>query len=897
MAVISRRKFRDLCLLSVGHRLNFASALCRALAPVTVITSRLCAGRSPHFGAVQLRDMPLKKQGKYRFEDFEVDLAHRSFRREGHTVTIGVRTFDLLVFLVQNPQRVIGKDELMHALWANANVEESNLSQHIFLLRKALTGAQSGDRLLVTIPGRGYRFTPSVADASESIAGIDLLSEDDPQSLPEMSSPARRIRGVAGSSVQVQRGKTAARKRKPEEVESGEHPSSPNFLADFSRPGPWHVAILTAVFVLLLFIGIFVWRRTHRPSHEPITLVLADFTNTTGNSQFDASLQTALTIDLQQSPFLTAASPATASQGSGETKAGAEKPFTPALARESCAHIHGGVYLTGAIRTFGTHYLVAARAFRCSDGGDLAASRGIADSPDAVVAVLDKVAADLRRQLGESPRSVANYSKPLFADHPANLEALKAYTDASRLRLQGNLEQSLTLLQHAVEIDPQFALAFSELGAVYSELGQRDQAVAALTRAFQLRDSLDEPGRLQVVAAYNDAITGDLQASVRNYKDWSEEYPRNPVPLTNLAQREIQIGRMAQALDPAQRALKLNPADPLNYAALARAQLSLGQVDTAADTCQLAISRHLDTELIHGFLLQIAFLRLDQPAIDAQLAWARGANDDKLAQPYMMMQQGLMDFAQGKAKAGQAAFTTAAAGFSALGESDRAGRILGAMSRIEAELGLTETAYAQLVRLSNSAESSAPDATDIPVAWAHTGETSRAAAILKRELDAYPSNTLWQEDFAPQIKAAIALNRQLPANALEDLKPAIPFDLRSFEVPAMRGRAYLAAKQSGLAEAEFHKILDHPGIEPLSHNYPLAQLGLARAEAQEGKTADAGFAYKLVLQIWKDADSDLPRLKEAKAEYARLTGEPAKPSVSTHSSAKPPISKPTAGRR
>ena len=853
-----------------------------------------------------------KKQGKYRFHDFEVDLAHRSLRRAGQTITISSRTFDLLTFMVLKPQRVITKDELMDALWPDSHVEESNLSQHIFLLRKALTGAKSGDKLLVTVPGRGYQFVPPVSEATEpesqpandpaeiAVAAHDAGSDEFPDADPDAPGNATDRAGVSdlaspaiseagpGSHIIDTQPRSPVRGTVPSDEPSedfAERASKPGFFAGFRHPGPWHVTLLTAIVAALGFAALFYWRSAHRPVVESLSLVLADFDNTTSNPQFDPALKAAFTIDLQQSPFLRIATEDQISgQIAGMKATDGQSPaarLTPALARKACQRLNGQSYLTGAIHSLGNRYLVTIKAFNCSTDSGLATSRGIADSPDAVVAVLDKVAIDLRKQLGEPAQSVAGFSKPLFADRAASLEALKSYSDARVLRSNGKPEESLTLLQHAVEIDPQFALAFAELGSVYSDLGQRDLAIAALTRAFELRGSVDEPHRLQIVATYNDLVTGDILASIHSYKDWSDEFPRSPVPLIRLAERESQVGKPALALEPAQRALKLNSADPDTYVVLARAQVALGQFTEAANTCQLAIDRQLDTEPIHGFLLQIAFLHLDQPSIDAQIAWAK----DKPAEPYMLLQQALMDFALGKARTGEEIFANAVDAYRQQGQSEIVGRTLSAMPRIEADLGLTDNAYALLTRMPENTDSSwaagwsksvTGGPADIPVAWAHAGETSRAQALLKDELDIHPTNTLWQEDFAPQIKAAIALNQKRPEDAIDDLKPAQPFDLRSFEVPALRGRAYLAAKQPELAEAEFHKILDHPGIEPLSHNYPLAQLGLARALAQQGKTVEAGFAYKVVLQIWKDADSDLPRLKEAKAEYAKLTAAPAK---------------------
>jgi eukaryotic-like serine/threonine-protein kinase len=807
--------------------------------------------------------MSLKKQGKYRFHDFEIDLAHRSLRREGHVVTIAPRTFDLLVFLVLNAQRVVTKDELMNALWPDSPVEESNLSQHVLLLRKALNGAEPDDKLVITIPGRGYQFTAPVSEVQQS--------EVDPSS---------RLRPRAIDSVKRISVEEAIEQEESTDVEPSASGRISGFFAAFLHPGSWQIAILAATLAVIGFGSLLGWRWMHRTIPDSLSLVIADIQNVTGDPEFDPTLKTAISIDLQQSPYLQVATSRQIADKLAEMKEmklPSDQGLAANTAREVCQRLNNQAYLTGEIRRFAQKYLVTLRAFDCKSGSTLAGSKGIADTSDGVLWALDKVAADLRKQLGEPGKSVASFNKPLFSERTASLEALKAYSEANHLELQGKLEDSATLFKRAIELDPQFATAFADLGIVYSNLGEHEMASASLTRAYELRNSVDEANRLFIIATYNDIVTGDLQAGIRNYKAWIEEYPRNPVPLSNLADLEIQIGKPALALDPARRALELNPADALAYIVLARAQMHLGQFEEAAKTCNLALSHHLGGEQIHGFLLQIAFLRLDQPGIDEQIAWAR--NEEKSAESYMLLQQGLMDFAQGKAKSAQATFTRLVDDDHKQGMNERTNRILDEVPRMEAELGLTETSYALLTRLP-----AINDSTDIPVAWAHVGETSRAAAILKRELDAHPTSTLWQEDLGPQIKAAIALNQHRPEDAIEALKPAFPYDLRSFDVPALRGRAYLVAKQPVLAETEFHKILDHPGIEPLSQNYPLAQLGLARALAQQGKTVEAGFAYKVVIQIWKDADPDLPRLKEAKAEYAKLMSSesPASPAKPRH---------------
>ena len=865
--------------------------------------------------------MSLKKHGKYRFQDFEVDLAHRSLKRGGHGITIGGRTLDLLTFLILNPQRVVSREELVAALWPGLDVEESDLGQHVFLLRKALSGVQSGDRLVLTIPGRGYQFTAPVTEVLEAEIPVHsqgsrdalsdrLVSEPTEYVSPLSSDASPEIRDAVhryDHGVDWESGEEIGKESRDENDSVRERRrSSPGFFAGLRQPGPWHVLAVTAALAALGFGGLFAWRWAHRVKPQSLGLVIADFDNSTGDLQFDSALEAAAAMDLEQSPFLSIASPAAVNQALKDMKTPAGEPIKASAAREVCTRIHDQAYLTGTIHRFARLYVVGLEAFDCATGHSLARSRGLASTPDGVVAVLDKVAADLRKQLGEPPNQIALLSRPLFAGRTASLDALKGYAEARRLLAQNKAQESIALFQRAVETDPQFGKAFADMGIAYSQLGQRDLASASLTRAFELRDSVSESDRLFILATYNDLVTGDIQTSIRSYKDWSNEYPHNPVPLVNFADLETQIGRPSLALEPARRSLELNPTDARTYVVLARAEMALNQFEQAADTCQLAIRRHLDDGQIHGFLLQIAFLRLDQPAMDEQFAWAHNEAAHTPAEAYMQVEQGLMDFAAGKAKSGATAMSAAAEDYRKLGRSETAAQILSGVPRIEAELGNTETALTQLTRMSagtdsstdsntDTSEDSSRESTDVPVAWAHVGETARAESLLKAALDAHLTTTLWQEDFGPQVKAAIALNQHRPEDAVEALKPAIPYDMRSFDAPGLRGRAYLIAKQPDLAEAEFHKILEHPGIEPLSHNYPLAQLGVARALAQEGKPVEAGFAYKIVLQIWKDADPDLPRFKEAKAEYAKLTSAPVRSSpaaTASHSTRKP-----TAARR
>jgi DNA-binding winged helix-turn-helix (wHTH) protein/tetratricopeptide (TPR) repeat protein len=867
--------------------------------------------------------MSLKKQGKYRFNDFEVDLGQRSVRRAGHSISVSPRTFDLLAFFVLNPQRVVSKRELMDTLWPDSNVDENTLGQQVLLLRKALTGTQSGDKLVVTIPDRGYQFTASVTRVDLAKAsGSDrrearlqprpatsrvafAVEEDEDEAEPSESVPDEALPSGAKTGDTTQFSKSGSvpkqtqvpkRSSAPEMDPDANSDSNPEFapekpvglFAAMANSGPLFIVGVMALVAILVWGGWLGWRwyQIHRPQPDSLGLVIGPFTNNTGNPQFDASITTASTIDLRQSPFLRIAD----DREVFDAKIAEPKNNTAQV----CRQLHDQAYLTGNIHRLGQKYLVALEATNCATGRSMARSIGIADSPEGVVLVLDKVAADLRRQLGESASSVANYNKPLFAGRTPSLESLKAYADASVQLETGNKREAVSLLQRAVELDPQFTLAFYDLGVASSTLGDEDMAETTLTRAYGLRDTASDFDKLSIIAAYDSLVRGDLIDGIRNQKDATEKYPNNAVFPAYLAQLYMDTGNPALALDPAQRSVALNPGNPDAYVTLARAYLRMNRFDEAAATCRRAIDLHLDGPQIHGFLLQIAYLHLDQPAIDEQVAWAHTIQDDR-AESYMHLQQAFIAFADGKVAAARALFAKLVDDYRKRGESEQASRILDAEPRMSAEVGLLEAALAQLTHLPASSDPNpSVESADIPVAWAEVGETSRAQTLLQRLLDAHPTATLWQQELAPQIRASIDLNQRLPDAAIHALEAAAPYENRSFDVTALRGRAYLAAKQPDLAEREFHKILDHHGIDPLSYNYPLAQLGLARSLAQQGKSVEAEYAYSVLFQIWKDADPDLPRLKAAKEEYTHLTGLPAhtKPAAPSH-----PATKPTATRR
>jgi eukaryotic-like serine/threonine-protein kinase len=754
--------------------------------------------------------MVVKVNTLYRFEGFEMDPVNRVFKGAGKPIFLHSRTFDLLLYMVRNGGRLLTKEELMSAVWRDTAVEEGNLTQGVFLLRKALAANQSeGGKLIVTVPGRGYRFAAPVEEVdARGSSAVDETPAETPTAVP-----TRRLR----------------------------------------------YALISGVVVLLPVIA-WVWHNRAVPGdhHE---ILLADFENATGDPGFDKALNIALAIDLKQSPYLEVAPDAKSRNTLTLMERKPDEKLTPALAREVCQRIGAQAVLSGLIARFGQKYLITLTASDCVGGQDLVQTKAVAESKDDVPGAVDSVAAQMRKRLGEPLKSLQRFNKPLLAKATGSLDALKAYSTAHELGSQGRFQESVPLFQRVIELDPRFAIAYGDLGTVYSNLGEPGLSAAASRKAFELRDAADERDRLYITAAFHTHVTGDLHATIRDDETWTEMYPRDPAPWTSLADLRIQIGQPELAIEAARRALAIDPKIAVAWIDLARSQLYAGHVDDSIAACRQAIAQKVDGAEIHGLLVFAGFAKRDPAMIEAQRAWAKGT----AAEPYITLEELLVAVAQGRPGYAVELLDRVVDGYKHRGLPERAGRMRGGFPRLLAELGMTEAARKLLDEMPPIDGS-----IDIPVAMAEVGEDARAEAILRADVSKYPEDTLWQYWRGPQIAAAIALSRNKPFEAVEALRRSVPYDLRDNEVPAMRGRAYLAAKQFDRAEAEFRKVIDHPTAGIVSANIALAHLGVARARALKGNVAGCREEYEKFFALWKDAEPDVPVLKQAKSEYAKL---------------------------
>jgi serine/threonine protein kinase/Tfp pilus assembly protein PilF len=608
----------------------------------------------------------------------------------------------------------------------------------------------------------------------------------------------------------------------------------------------------------------FAWFRT-RPSAPvgPVArpeIVIAAMDNISGDSNFDNALNRALAADFRQSSFLLVPS-------DGRTRTVLRLMQRPesdqvmsAIALEVCQRMNDQAVVTGAIARLDQKYLITLTATDCVSSEPVAESKGVAASRDGVPATLDAVAGEMRRRL-ESIQSIRHFDKPLMVAATSSLPALKAYSQARDRFSAGDSRGAIPFFVRAIELDPKFAVAYADLGTVYTNLGEDAQGAANLSQAYNLRDTpMADEARFFIVAMYHSHVTGNIHQGIGNYQTWTQALPKDSSAWGNLAGLYLAIGQPDLALEPAKRAVSLDPEDPMTYVTLSRAQMHAGQMDDALATCRQAIARGIVNEQLHLRLAELAFARGDMAALQEQFAWAKG----KAAVASMLRQEMQVDFALGKRQAGLEAMHQASEEYRKQGMAEAAAHIGTGVPRTLAELGWMAEARAAL------AQQPADGSTDTAVAIAETGDPSKAEQMLRHQLEAHPEDTLWQECRGPQIRGAIELARHRPDAAIEALHAGAGCDLRNLDQPDVRGRAYLALHQPELAAAEFRKILDHPGVEPLSHHLPLAHLGLARAYAMHGDIPSSRAEYQKLLDLWKDADPGMPAKDQAARELAAL---------------------------
>jgi serine/threonine protein kinase/tetratricopeptide (TPR) repeat protein len=644
----------------------------------------------------------------------------------------------------------------------------------------------------------------------------------------------------------------------------------------------WKVIVPTAVTVLVAMAagGYFYYHRTPKLTDKD-TIVLADFTNKTGDSVFDDTLRQGLAVQLEQSPFLSLISADRIQQTLRQMGQPPDARLTPRIAREICQRTESTGVLTGSIASFGSQYVLGIQAVNCRTGDSLAEEQTTADGKEQVLKAVGDAAAKLRNKLGESLSTVERFDTPIFQATTPSLEALQAMSLGVAAMLKGDSAAAVPLFRQAIHLDPNFAMAYIGLGSSYSNLGETSLAAESVRKAYELRGQVSEREKLAIESAYSASVTGDLGKAHQSYDLWTQTYPRDPVPLLNLGGAiDINLGQYDRALAETRETLRLDPGNGLGYGNLVFAFLYLNRLQEAQATAEEAQARKLDSPDVRFGLYLLAFLRKDAAGMAQQVAWAAAKTgvDDVL----------LGYEADTAAYSGQLEKARALSN-RAVASAERA-EAKETAANYEADAALREALFgnATEARERAAAALSLSDGRDgqygAALALAVAGDVSRAQALAVDLSKRFPEDTVVQFNYVPTIHAQIALSHHESSKPIEVLQAAAPYELGmegtggaagGAFAPALhpvyvRGEAYLAAHQGSEAAAEFQKILDHRGVvqnEPIG---ALAHLQIGRAYALQGDTAKARAAYNDFLLLWKDADPDIPILKQAKAEYAKL---------------------------
>jgi tetratricopeptide (TPR) repeat protein/predicted Ser/Thr protein kinase len=623
-----------------------------------------------------------------------------------------------------------------------------------------------------------------------------------------------------------------------------------------TKPARFRSALVTGATILVIGLAVGSWLLFFHKAHaltDKDTIVLADFTNATGDPVFDGTLRQGLAVQLEQSPFLSVISEDRVQDTLRLMGQPSDAKLTPAIARGLCQRTSSTAVLYGSIASLGSQFVLGLKAVNCHTGDSLAEEQTTADSKEQVLKSLAQVTTKLRTKLGESLSTVDKFNTPLEEVTTPSLEALQAYSLGWKTQLViGDAAAAIPLFQRAIRLDPKFVMAYASLGACYDLVGDSELAVANARRAFELRERVSERERLYIELHYYAFVTGDLEKARQTGELWAQTYPRDDIAAGDIGGIHGLLGQYDKALADFREALRLR-ASGGNYADLVGAYLTLNRFHEAQTTAQEAQAKNLDSPNLHSILYQIAFLQDDAPGMARQVSWAAG-------------KPGIEDLMLSN-EADTAAYH---------GQLGKARGLAQKAGGDEADAAVHEDLFGNTAEARRQAVAALALSTDRDAkceatqALAAAGDSAKAQSLADDLAKRYPNDTLVQSIYLPTIRAQLSLDHKNTSKAIEALQVAAPYELASLYTVYVRGEVYLAARQGSEAAAEFQKILDHRGIVLNAPIGALAHLQIGRAYAMQGDTAKARAAYQDFLTLWKDADPDIPILKEAKSEFAKL---------------------------
>jgi DNA-binding winged helix-turn-helix (wHTH) protein len=774
-----------------------------------------------------------------KFGEFELDAAGFQLQRLGHTVKLERIPMELLILLVERRGELVTREEIIAKFWGNAFLDTDNaVNTAVRKIRQALADSPEQPSFVQTVSGKGYRF---IAPVDKPLAGVQ-------QQLPDGSDPVATTLDTKPASRVAKRWK------------------------------------LATAGVAALVVALLAYAHLHKTPKltDKDTIVLADFTNTTGDPVFDHTLRQGLAVQLEQSPFLSLISEERIRQTLRLMGQQPDARLTPEFAREICERTTSTAVLEGTIASLGTQYVLSLRATNCRTGDVLDDEQVQAARKEDVLNALSQIATRFRTRVGESLTTIKKYDTPLAEATTPSLEALKAYSAGWQVSFSSGSAASLPFFQRAIEIDPNFASAYASLGRMYGDIGESVLSAKNTSKAYELRDHASDQEKFFISLSYDLQVTGNLERGRQTCALWFKAYPRAWEP-HGLLSGDIYpaTGKHQEAVEEAKIALGIDPDFSIGYLNLAASYVALERLDEAEKTLQRALERKLEIPDYFVLRYAIAFLKDDKEAMEREVTLTR---EEPGVDDWMSNSEGFVFAYSGHLKAARKMSQLAA---NLAGKSER--RETEAL--YDADAAVREALFGNV----SAARQRAVDALELSksrdvsyeagFALALAGDSPRSQAVTEDLEKRLPEDTRVQFIYVPTLRAHLALNHSQPSKAVELLQTTIPYEgarpnnggsegllgAGSLYPAYVRGLAFLAAHHGAEAAAEFQKILDHRGIVISDPIGALARLQLGRAYVMAGDRTKAKTAYEDFLNLWKDADPEIPILRQAKTEYAALS--------------------------
>ena len=699
--------------------------------------------------------------------------------------------------------------------------------------------------------------------SSAASSGASAATIVEPTTAPSSSSSS----GLSSASATIQTAASASGQTASGQTVSGERLGATPALPSARKRWPWVAA--ACVVVALVAGGVFFYSHRARALTAKDSILLSDFVNTTGDPVFDGTLRQALAVQLEQSPYLNIFPQERVRDTLRYMGHSPDERVTPDLARQICQREGVKAVLNGSISAVGTQYVVGVEAVNCLTGDNLAREQIPVDKKEQVLGAVGKVASNLRSKLGESLASLQKFDAPVEEATTSSLEALKYFSLGEAERDKGNEQTAIPFYKHALELDPNFAVAYARIGQGYGNIGESVLAIENTKQAFERRDRCSELEKLYIETHYYSIVTGESDKELEALELWRRTYPRDSIPANNLAVGYGAMGKWEQALEVAQANMQLAPDSSFSYNALGVAYLGLNRLAESKAIREEEVRKRIDSIVAHSDLYMLAFLEGDAAGMQRQVEWAKGGHGE------YVMAETVADAAAAAGKMGAArAGYQRAIDLARQGKLEEiAARILAREADFEAAMGNSKTARDDAATALSSSRGRGT-LVYAGSALSQAGDAREAEAAAQEVVREHPTDTFINAAYVPAIRAAIAINQGNPEKAIELLQATTPYEFgfaTGVQSNYLRGLAYLKLNQGKEAANEFQKILDHPGICIFSlPTCRLARLQLGRARAEVGDAGGARTAYQDFFALWKDADPDVPILKEAKAEYTKL---------------------------